>query len=232
MFRIIGRRWRVSVPAIILTVLAAATAYVKWPTTYQSTAQLSLLGSTIMTSQPASGRNPYAAVGSLTPMASILASSLSSDQAGRQLKALGMTNGFTAVVPPFAAGPFIALTVSGHSSSSVWRSMPVVIRFAEQRLRQLQASGAARTPAAGRIRAIVIAPAGTPVTVMKTKIELVAGVAIAGLVVMLLLSFGAEGRALRRAGHRNAPAATPMLTVRSGAEAPRQEADDEEVRAQ
>jgi hypothetical protein len=42
--------------------------------------------------------------------------------------------------------------------------------------------------------------------VLKTKIELMAGVAIVGLVLLLLLSFGAEGRALRRAEHREKPA--------------------------
>ena len=40
---------------------------------------------------------------------------------------------------------------------------------------------------------------------LRTKIELVAGVAIAGLVLLLLLSFGAEGRALRRAESREMP---------------------------
>ena len=45
----------------------------------------------------------------------------------------------------------------------------------------------------------MIAPANSPQPVQKTKIELMAGVAIAGLVLLLLLSFAAEGRALRQA---------------------------------
>ena len=158
-----------------------------------------------MAAQPLNGNNPYVVVGGLDPLANILASDLSSDQAAQQLQALGMTNGFTATVPAFAAGPFVSLTVTGHNSSSVRDSMPIVISFAQQRLQQLQETGSVRTPSAGLIQAVVISPASSPQPVLKTKIELVAGVAIAGLVLLLLLSFGAEGRALRRAKSREMP---------------------------
>ena len=49
----------------------------------------------------------------------------------------------------FAAGPFVSLTVTGHNSGSVRDSMPIVIKFAEKRLQQLQEAGSVRTPAKG-----------------------------------------------------------------------------------
>jgi hypothetical protein len=215
-FRVIRRRWKIAVSVLVLTVIAVAVVYAGWPTKYQSTAELSLIGSSAMAAQPPNGNNPYVVVGGLEPLANILASDLSSGQAGQQLQALGMTNGFTATVPAFAAGPFISLTVTGRNSSSVLGSMPVVINFAKKRLQQLQETGAVRTPSAGLIGAVVIAPAGSPQPVLKTKIELVAGVAIAGLVLILLLSFAAEGRALRQAQRRE------MLSDSRAAEMPHQ----------
>lgn len=198
-FRIIRRRWRVSVPVLVLTLIATVVTYLFWPTTYQSTAQISLIPSRIIADQPVNGNNPYVAVSTLNPLAAILAGELSSDQAVQQLNRLGMTNGFTAAVPPFAAGPFISLTVTGPNSNAVQDSMPIVIRFAQQRLRQLQESAPARTPGPAQIQAVVISPASSPQRVLKRKTELVAAVVIAGLVLLLVLSFQAEGRALRRA---------------------------------
>jgi len=203
-FRVIWRRWRIAVPVLVLTVVAVAVVAAAWPTTYQSTAQLSLIANPYMADQPGNGNNPFVAVSGLDALAGILAEDLSSDQAAQQLEELGMTNGFTAAVPTFAAGPFVSLSVSGPSSSVVRDSMPIVIRFAQQRLRQLQESGNTGTPNA-LIQAIVISPASSPRPLRKPKIELMAGLAIAGLVLLLLLSFGAEGRALRRDGNREMP---------------------------
>lgn len=204
-FRVIRRRWQISVPVLLLTLVAVVGIWVAWPTTYQSTTQLSLISSSLLANQPINGHNAYVGTWSLNPIASILVSDLTSDQATQQLKALGMTNGFTAAVPTFAAGPFISLTVTGHSSTAVRDSMPVVIRFAQQRLHQLQETGSVHTAAPALIRAVVISPANRPQLSLKRKIELVAGVAIAGLLLLLLLSFGAEGRALRRAGNGEIP---------------------------
>ena len=72
-----------------------------------------------MAAQPGNGNNPYVVIGGLTTLANILASDLSSQSGGQQLEALGMTNGFTASVPAFAAGPFISLTVIGQNSGAV-----------------------------------------------------------------------------------------------------------------
>jgi len=229
-FRVILKRWRVAVPVLVLTVIAVVIVYVGWPTKYQSTAELSLIGSSAMASQPGNGDNPYVVVAGLDPVASILASDLSSAEAGRQLAALGMTSGFTAIVPAFAAGPFVSLTVTGHDSSAVRSSMPIVINYAQLRLLQLQETGAAQTPTAGLIRTVVIAPASSPAPVLKTKIELMAGMAIAGLVLLLLLSFGAEGRALRQARSREMSDDSRLIEmINRGGEAERAP-DEEEAR--
>ena len=131
-------------------------------------------------------------------MASILASNLSSQQAVQQLSALGVTDTLTAEVPPFAAGPFVTLSLAGKNPAVIRQSMPVVIRFAQQRLRALQENGSIRTPPKGLIGATIIAQPSTPAPVLKRKIELTAGVAALGLMAFFLLSFSAEARAIRR----------------------------------
>jgi hypothetical protein len=203
LFRVLARRWRVSVPVLLLTVLALAGAYRAWPTTYQSTAELSLIGSQSLAAQPGNGDNPYLPVGGLAPLASILAGNLSSDQTLQQLNSRGVTGTFTAVVPPFAAGPFVSLSLAAKNPSAVGESMPIVVRFAEQRLIQIQESGSLKTPPRGLIRAVVIAPSSSPSPVLKKKLEVLAGVAIIGLSSLFLVSFGAEARAVRRRSKLN-----------------------------
>jgi Chain length determinant protein len=197
-FRVLRRRWRVAVPVFLLTVIAAAGVYVVWPTTYESDAEITLLGSQSLASQPGNGNNPYLVVGDLGPMAAILASNLSSQQAVAQLQARGVTGTLTAAVPPYAAGPFVSLALDGSNPALIRRSMPVVISFVMQQLKVMQENGSIRTPVKGLIAATVISRPSTPAPVLKRKIELVAGVAVLGLVAMFMLTFSAEARANRR----------------------------------
>lgn len=197
-FRILQRHWRVSLPILLLTVLATAGMYLAWPTKYQSTAQITLVGPESLATAQGNGNNPYLVVGNLEPMANILATNLSTEQAAQRLNALGVTGSFTAVVPPFAAGPFIALSLEGKDSAAISRDMPVVIGFTKQQLRAMQENGSVQTPSSGIVGASVIAQPSTPAPVLKTKIELVAGVFVLGMLALFLLSFGAEARAGRR----------------------------------
>jgi len=197
-FRVLRRRWRVSVPALLIAVLATVGMYRVWPTTYQSSAVITLLGPRSLAAQPGNGNNPFIVVGDLDPMATILASYLSTPQALGELQALNVNGTFTAAVPAFAAGPFVTLTLAGKNRAAISRSMPVVIRFAERRLRTLQENSSIKTPANGVVGSTVIAAPNAPTPVRKKKIELVAAVAILGLVAVLILSFSAEALAIRR----------------------------------
>ncbi len=197
-FRVLRRRWRVSVPALLLTMIAAVGAYLAWPTTYQSTAEITLLGPRSLATQPGNGNNPYLVVGGLGPLSNILVSDLSTQQAAQQLAARGVTETFTPGIPPFAAGPFVTLELEGKDPAAIQRSMPVVISFAEQRLKALQENRSIRTPSVGLVGATVIAQPNAPTPVLKRKEELVAGVAILGIIAVFVLSFSAEARAIRR----------------------------------
>jgi hypothetical protein len=202
MLRVLARRWRVTAPGLILAAILTTAMWVVSPTTYQSVAVLTLISSQSISSSPGGGHNPYVSVSALFPLASILATNLSSEQAAQQLKALGVEQAYTAQVPAGAAGPFIALTVTGKDRPAIVRSMPMVIKFAEQELKQLQLEASATMQKKSFVGATVIAEPSAPAPVLKSKIERVASVGIIGLVVLFLLCFSAEGRARRRENDR------------------------------
>ena len=63
------------------------------------------------------------------------------------MRALGVTYTYTAVLPQFAAGPFIQITVTGKVPALVSQQLPIVTQmFTEQRLTQLQQETAIPTP--------------------------------------------------------------------------------------
>lgn len=199
--RVLWDRWRVSVPGLLLTAAIAVAAWIGVPATYQSNATISLIGSKALAAEPGGGRNPYVVTGDLGPMANILVSDLSSQQSAQQLKSLGVSTPFTAAVPTDATGqlgPFVTLTASGRSAADLRAAMPVIIGFSQQLLRRLQQETTTAIPSNALITAVVIADPSTPAPVLKSRVEVEAGIVIAGLAATLLLSFGAEARSRRR----------------------------------
>jgi hypothetical protein len=218
MFRTLGRRWWVTVPALILTLVATAGVYKVWPTTYQSQMQLTLLDSRSVASQQGSAGNPYLDFTvSLDAVVDLLGRDLSSDQSVNQLKALGVTDTYSAGIAVNAQGPFLAIIVQGHSPAGIERSMPIIVNFAKQQLAALQTASSA--PKNSLIQLVPIAPADTPTKVLKTKIELVAGVAVLGLVCTFLLAFIIDNVLTQRTARRKqygspAPESRPMPGAR------------------
>jgi uncharacterized protein involved in exopolysaccharide biosynthesis len=199
MFRVLLRRWRISVPVLVLAVIAVTGLYAKLPTSYQSQVEITLIGSPLLGVGTGSSNNPYLNLATLDPWASVLASNLSSDQSAQELQALGVTGTFSAQVPASAAGPFVDLSLTDRSQAAISSSWSTVIQFVDQHLLQLQKDSVTKIPRQDLIQATVIAAPSRPEPVLKRKLEAVAGVAVLGLIAMVLLSFATEAKALRRA---------------------------------
>jgi hypothetical protein len=199
MLRVLRRQWVAATVGLLLTVVATVGAYLVTPNKYQSVAQITLVGSRALATQPGNGNNPYLTVGDLNPMAGILATNLSSDQAVAQLKALGVTDPFTVEIPTLATGPFLTITVTGTNPAQIIRSMWVIINFSAQRLIQLQQNTAIPIPKKSLIQAQVIAQPNVPTPVLKKKIGIAAGVAVTCLILTVLLILGLESLRIRRA---------------------------------
>jgi hypothetical protein len=198
--RVVVRRWRLSLPILLIVLVATAAVAVKWPKSYQSTAEITLVGSGSIAAESGNGGNDYLASGSLLPVANVLATNLSSDQAATSLAALGVTDTFTAVVPASGGGPFITFTVTGPSAANVDTAMATILTFSSQELLSLQKSAQPNLTSAETIRSAVIAQPSNPTPSNKRRDELVAGVLVIGLLVVFLVSVLAESRARRRRG--------------------------------
>jgi polysaccharide biosynthesis protein PslJ len=220
MFRILRRRWFVAVPALLLTLIATAGMYKAWPNTYQSQMQLTLLDSRSVASQQGNAGNPYLDfTASLDAVVDLLGRELSSDQSVSQLQALGVTDKYTAGIAVNAQGPFLAITVMGRSPAGIQQSMPILVSFAKRQLAALQTASSA--PPSSLIQLVPIAPPSTPTKVLKTKVEIVAGVAVLGLVGSFLLSFIVDNLLTQRTARRkqktnSVPDARPEQPVLRG----------------
>jgi hypothetical protein len=219
MFRTLCRRWYVTVPALLLTIVATAGIYKVWPNTYQSQMQLTLLASRSVSSQQGGAGNPYLDfTPSLDAVVDLLGRELSSDQAVNQLKSQGVTDSYTAGIADNAQGPFLALIVTGRNPAEINQSMPIIVSFAKRQLAQMQQASAA--PTNSLIQLVPIAPPSTPTRVLKTKVEIVAGVAVLGLVSSFLLAFIVDSLISQRTARRRryadeVPEARPEPVMRS-----------------
>jgi capsular polysaccharide biosynthesis protein len=201
MFSMLLRRWFVLVPALLLTFAGTSVVYAKWPTEYQSEVQLTLLTSRNDAVKEGDAGNPYLAfTTALDAVVDLMGRNLSSDQSINQLKSLGVTDAYTAGIADNAQGPFLAIDVTGKNRAEIMRSMPIIIAFAQRKLAQMQDASAA--PKNSLIQMTLIAPPSTPTPVLKTKIELVAGIAVIGLVCSFLLCFVADSILSQRASPR------------------------------
>jgi hypothetical protein len=223
MFRVIRQQWIVAAIAMLVTVVATVGVYLAWPDQYQSAAQITLIGSRALATQPGSGNNPYLTVGNLGPLAGALAVNVSSDQAVQQLKALGVTDPYTIEVPATATGPFLAITVTGTNKAEIMRSIWTIINFSAQRLIQMQANTHIPIPKKSLIQSQVMAQPNVPTPMLKAKIAVGAGVAVTCIVLSFLLIFGLENARIRRAA--KSMRRRPVRTTGSPAEPIRKEQD-------
>jgi polysaccharide biosynthesis protein PslJ len=185
--QLLRRRWLVAVPAFVLVVIAVAGAYLALPTKYQSQVQLTMLPPPKISNEAGNYGNPYLAFGdNLSVDVDFLTRNLTSDAAAQQLAKRGMTDAYTAAFANNALGPFMLLTVTGHDKSQIAQSIQVLVSFAEQQWRALQVASYA--PTGSIVGLEEIAPPSTPTPARKTKIEVVAGAAIGGIVLTVLLA--------------------------------------------
>jgi uncharacterized protein involved in exopolysaccharide biosynthesis len=201
--RLLRRRWAVVVPALVLTVVATVGAYVAIPTKYQSQVQLTMLNAPKITDEAGNYGNPYLAFDTtLSVDVDLLTRNLTSDASAQQLKALGVTESFTAAFANNALGPFMQLTVSGSDKAHIGQSIGVLINFTQQRWQAIQhATGA---PTDSIVGMSLIAPPSAPAPVLKQKIEVVSGVVIIGIVLSLLLAVMVDASIRRRRARRPA----------------------------
>lgn len=204
--RVMGRRWYVLLPGLLLTAILVAGAYTQLAVTYTSQSTVALLNSVKATK--AFDGNPFLSTQtSLTGMADMLARNLNSDDSVAALRARGASGTPAAKIADNAQGPLLWLTVSGTDRAAVLRSDQVLTEYAAKRLGDLQTAQSVASPA--RIRMVTIVPPQEPVAQLKTRYEYLSLAGIAGVVLTLIATFYVEARFRRPAAGTQARGAQP-----------------------
>lgn len=228
LIRLLRRRWKALVPMLVLTVVAVGGAWTMMHTQYQSQVQLAMMNAPKVTNEPGNDGNPFLSFdANLGIDADFLARNITSGSSQHQLASLGMTDSYTAEIATNALGPFIQVSVTGSSRQQVTQAMNVLIHFTERRWTELQR--ASNAPSDSIIGMSVIAPPGAPAPVQKRKIEAVAGVAIGGLVLSVLVPVLADSIARRRVARRSAVKTNRDVSSPVREDAPRYRARDEHL---
>jgi hypothetical protein len=201
--RVIGKRWYIMLPMVLVTVAVTVAAYFQLPMKYESTSQISLLSPQQQASGTFRGQsNPFLIFDtSLTSTADLLSRSLGSDSSIKELKARGVTEEYTAKLADFAQGPFIQLTVTGTDKAHVLASTNTVTSFARDRLRQIQQQNG--VPADNMIQTTVLIPPQPPAPLVKSKLQIVLALLAAGLVTAFMATFVTEGLSRSRSRSRH-----------------------------
>jgi hypothetical protein len=199
--RIMGRRWYVLLPGLLLTVALTVAASVATPVKYQSQSTVMLLNSQKAT--VAFDGNPFLSTQtSLTGMADSLARNLNSDASIADLHAQGATGTSAAKIADNAQGPLMWLTVTGTDKAAVLRSDELFTVYARKRLADFQAQQSVAAQA--MIRMTTIVPPQNPVAQTKTRLEYLILAALVGLVISMVATFYVEARFRRPTGRRAA----------------------------
>ncbi|MFI6356111.1 chain length determinant protein [Streptomyces sp. NPDC050743] len=190
-FRVMGRRWYVLLPGLLLTAGLIVGVALMVPVTYQSQSTVVLLNSQKAT--VAYDGNPFLSTQtSLTGMADSLARNLNSDDSLRDLKSRGATGAFAAKLADNAQGPLLWLTVTGTDKAAVLASDKILTAYAKERLDLFQKQQSVAPKA--MIRMTTIVPPQDPVAQTKTRIEYLVMVGCLGLVLSLVAVFYVEAR--------------------------------------
>lgn len=196
---VLGRRWYLMLPMVLLAALAGGCLYTWVPVAYESHSSISLLDSTAVARMAPAYGNPISnAGGSLVVTADVLIKTLQSADSARDLHDLGVGDRYTVGFAAGASGPLLTLTVTGADPARVLRETQTLTDFSGQQLLALQAS--ARVAPQYYVKAAPIVAPQVPVSQLKSRYQYMAAAVIACLATGFFLTFAAESAAV--AGRR------------------------------
>jgi len=146
LLRLIGRHWRVTVPAALLTLVGLVGALQLSSPTYQATGSIVLLSppqapeidaATEDGAPPEAGQNPFARYGDLSVVADILARVMDGDAKRAEFESQGVT-GYEVVANRFQRGPVVEVTGKDSRSEGAIASAETVLEDVNAVLAKLQ----------------------------------------------------------------------------------------------
>jgi hypothetical protein len=207
--RLVGRHWRVTVPAALLTVVVAFAAVKLSPPTYQATGSIVLLSppeaprSDPAASGPPSavGQNPFARYGDLSVVADILVRVIGGEAKRAEYTSQGVTE-YEVVANRFQRGPVIDVTGKGSTAEAAIGSAETVMDDVNATLKELQEAEQADPDYL--ITGAPLAPPSTAAAMYGSTVRTGIAVLAVGGLGTLMLAVLTEALARRRAA-RPAP---------------------------
>lgn len=193
---VILRRWRISVPAVLLAAGVGAGIFVVVPPSYEDTVQVLFLGSPNQPGEKAKV-NPYLSLSStLVLTAAVVQARLSTPQEVESLAALGATAQYVVIPDQSTPAPVLLLTTTSAHPAVATRTSQALVTEIQRILVDLQQSAGA--PVSTWVNSAVISSLPEPKRKLNASIRPAITAAGGVFVLMMFVLFLFEGRRRRR----------------------------------
>lgn len=187
------KHWVLTSLLVLLTLVAAAGAWVGIPGPYSSESQVVFLAS--QQTSKVNGDNPYMSFGgTLSTTADLVRREVMDPRIVAELAGRGYTAGYQVVDDPAATGPVLDVTATGKSKAMVEATQLAATREVQAVLLQMQ-NGIAPT---NQITSIVVASAPNASLLVSKKARPLVAVLVVGLLLTLAIPQIADAPARRR----------------------------------
>ena len=201
--RVLGRRWRIVVVGMTLMLIAGVAGILTIPTTYQSAGQLILLLPSQSTG-PSSPTNPFLNLQpGLTVTASLIASTMTTQDAQRSLRNDGFTSEYSIALNP-GTGPVLQVSTKDTDGDMAVKTRNEVITRLQDELQRIQVAENApqRQFIHGRTNSVPNVADALP----GSKIRALAVIGALGTITTLIVAFLADRR------RRSSPSVGPTAS--------------------
>jgi hypothetical protein len=215
LLRLLGRHWRVTAPAALLTVLGLVAALQFSSPNYEATGSVLLLSppeppdvNDLPVGTPAPVVGPFARYGDLAVVSDVLARFMDSDSKRAEFESQGVT-GYDVAANRLERGPVVDVTGQGPNPDVAIQSTKIVLKEVEAVLLELQQDEGADP--AYFVTSTPLEPPSTATAMYGSTVRVAIGALAVGTVCMFGLAVLAEAFARRRT-NRPTAVARPVLS--------------------
>jgi capsular polysaccharide biosynthesis protein len=198
---VILHRWRLSVPAILLALVAGGTAFFLVPPGYEDSAQVLFIGSPNQPGEKVQ-TNPYLALSStLVSTADVIRLTVTTEQTADALAGQGARAAYEVALDQSTPAPVLLVTAKGSDPQVTRRTNLAVVDEIQRLLDEVQLQAGA--PRATWVSSTVIARLPKPVRKLNQSLRPAIGATVGVLAISFFGLFLLEGRRRRDTAQSN-----------------------------